>query len=382
MSVRTWAQTNYLTLFSRVASIHLRREPRVKCGSPIDNSIRVIARYQRSGGITNGALHNLAALRAANYSADPVDVSDAIRNPLRHVRCPPGGIWVFHCDATQYPLFAWPLRREFRCRKAVGYFAWELAAPPERWPNQHVAWDEIWTPSHFAAQSLAKHYRCPIHVVPHVVLKAGTPRLWRRTEEPLTFLTMADARSSFVRKNPRAVVEAFKRAFPEQRNVKLIVKLQGSQETEELGALVREVGKDPRIEMVRATVDREKVQELFRSAHVYVSLHRAEGFGLPLLEARALGLATIATGYSGNLDFMSAEDSVLVPFDLVEMTDSDGVYGRVTWADPNIESAALSMRRFYEEPEFLSRISVAGWEASHPQRQMASFVEAVKNAAL
>jgi hypothetical protein len=58
------------------------------------------------------------------------------------------------------------------------------------------------------------------------------------------------------------------------------------------------------------------------------------------------------------------------------------VYGRVTWADPNIESAALSMRRFYEEPEFLSRISVAGWEASHPQRQMASFVEAVKNAAL
>jgi glycosyltransferase involved in cell wall biosynthesis len=382
MSVRTWAQANYLTLFSKVASSRLRREPRVECGSPIDNSIRVIARYQRSGGITNGALHNLAALRAANYSADPVDVSDAIRNPLRHVPCPPGGIWVFHCDATQFPLFAWPLRREFRCRKAVGYFAWELAAPPERWPNQHVAWDEIWTPSHFAAQSLAKRYRCPIHVVPHVVLKAGTPRLWRRTEEPLTFLTMADARSSFVRKNPRAVVEAFKRAFPEERNVKLIVKLQGSQETEELGALVREVGKDPRIEMVRATVDREKVQELFRSAHVYVSLHRAEGFGLPLLEARALGLATIATGYSGNLDFMSAEDSVLVPFDLVEMTDSDGVYGRVTWADPNIESAALSMRRFYEEPEFLSRISVAGWEASHPQRQMASFVEAVKNAAL
>ena len=152
MSVRTWAQANYLTLFSKVASSRLRREPRVKCGSPIDNSIRVIARYQRSGGITNGALHNLAALRAANYSADPVDVSDAIRNPLRHVPCPPGGIWVFHCDATQFPLFAWPLRREFRCRKAVGYFAWELAAPPERWPNQHVAWDEEWTPSHFAAQ--------------------------------------------------------------------------------------------------------------------------------------------------------------------------------------------------------------------------------------
>ncbi len=382
MPLRTWAQANYLTLFSKVASNHLRREPRVKYGSPIDNSIRVIARYQRSGGITNGALHNLAALRAANYLADPIDISHAIRNPVRHLSCPPGGIWVFHCDATQFPLFAWPLRREFRCRKAVGYFAWELATPPERWPNQHVAWDEIWTPSHFAAQSLAKHFQCPIHVVPHVVLQAGRPRLWRKTGEPLTFLTMADARSSFVRKNPRAVVDAFKRAFPDERDVRLIVKVQGSRDTGELGALIREVDKDRRIEMVRATIDREKVQDLFRSAHVYVSLHRAEGFGLPLLEARAMGLATMATGYSGNLDFMSAEDSVLVPFDLVEMTDSDGVYGRVTWADPKIELAALSMRRFYDEPEFLSQIAVAGWEASQPQRQMSSFVEAVNNAAL
>jgi glycosyltransferase involved in cell wall biosynthesis len=380
--VRAWAQASYLALFSKVVSTHLRREPRVKYGSPTDNSIRVIARYKRSGGITNGALHNLAALRIANYAAESIDVSDAIRNPLRHVSCRPGGVWVFHCDAIQFPLFAWPLRREFKCRRIVGYFAWELAAPPEHWPNRNVVWDEIWTPSRFAARSLAKHYRCPIHVVPHVVIKAGKPRVWRKNEEPLTFLTMADARSSFVRKNPRAVVKAFRRAFPDERDVRLIVKLQGSRGSDELDALVREVGGDPRIVMICATIDQEKVQELFLSAHVYVSLHRAEGFGLPLLEARALGLATIATGYSGNLDFMSAQDSVLVPFDMIEMTDSDGVYGRVTWADPNVESAAESMRHFYEDPEFLSQISVAGWEASQVQRQMSSFVEAVKNAGL
>jgi glycosyltransferase involved in cell wall biosynthesis len=380
--VRAWAQDRYLTLFSRVVSNHLGHEPRVKYGSPTDNSIRVIARYERSGGITNGALHNLSALRAANYSADPIDVSDAIRNPLRHVPCPPGGVWVFHCDATQFPLFAWPLRRDFKSRKVVGYFAWELATPPEHWPNRNVVWDEIWTPSRFAAESLAKRYGCPIHVVPHVVLKAGKPRIWDKNKGPLTFLTMADARSSFVRKNPRGAVNAFKRAFPNNRDVRLIVKLQTSRNTEELNSLIREVGQDPRIEMVCATIDQEKLQELFRSAHVYVSLHRAEGFGLPLLEARALGLATMATGYSGNLDFMRADDSVLVPFDLVEMTDDDGVYGRVTWADPSIRSAAESMQRFYQDPKFLSQISVAGWEASQAQHQMSSFVEAVKNAVL
>ncbi len=322
----------------------------------------------------------MSAFRAAGFSVESIDVSGAIRNPFRHVGCPPGGVWIFHCDATQFPLFAWPLRREFKARKVVGYFAWELAAPPEHWPNENVVWDEIWTPSHFAAESLSKHYGCPIHVVPHVALKAGDPRIWCKKEEVLVFLTMADARSSLVRKNPRAVVKAFRRAFPNERDVRLIVKLQVSRPTEELNAIIGEAADDPRIEMICATVDREKIQSLLRSAHVYVSLHRAEGFGLPLLEARALGLATMATGYSGNLDFMRAEDSVLVPYDLVEMKDGDGVYGRVTWADPNVQSAAESMRQFYEDPEFLSRISAAGWNASQPARQMSSFKQATKEA--
>ncbi len=78
------------------------------------------------------------------------------------------------------------------------------------------------------------------------------------------------------------------------------------------------------------------MDSLFENSHVYVSLHRAEGFGLPLLEARAMGLATIATAYSGNLDFMSSSDSVLVPFNLITMEDDGGVYGRATWADPNV----------------------------------------------
>ncbi len=81
MPVQAWAQASYLALFSKIASTRLKRTPRVEYGSAVDNSIRVIGRYQRSGGITNGALHNLAALRAANYAAEPVDVSDAIRNP-------------------------------------------------------------------------------------------------------------------------------------------------------------------------------------------------------------------------------------------------------------------------------------------------------------
>jgi glycosyltransferase involved in cell wall biosynthesis len=121
---------------------------------------------------------------------------------------------------------------------------------------------------------------------------------------------------------------------------------------------------------------------LFSSAHVYVSLHRAEGFGLPLLEARLFGLATLATAWSGNLDFMSEEDSALSPCKLATMRDEGGVYGEVTWADPDVGAAAVSMRRFYEDPVYLAQIAKAGWEASSPERQLARLAAALKTSDL
>ena len=43
--------------------------------------------------------------------------------------------------------------------------------------------------------------------------------------------------------------------------------------------------------------------DLIHCCDVYVSLHRAEGFGLGMAEAMKMGKAVIATNYSGNTDF-------------------------------------------------------------------------------
>ena len=82
----------------------------------------------------------------------------------------------------------------------------------------------------------------------------------------------------------------------------------------------------------------------------YVSLHRSEGFGLTLAEAMALGKPVIATGYSGNLDFMDADTSHLVDYQLVPVRDGGPFYRGGRWAEPSIAHAAQVMRQVVDRP--------------------------------
>jgi glycosyltransferase involved in cell wall biosynthesis len=82
----------------------------------------------------------------------------------------------------------------------------------------------------------------------------------------------------------------------------------------------------------------------------YVSLHRAEGFGLTMAEAMAIGKPVIATGYSGNVDFMTADNSYLVDHTLRRVGPECEIYPPDgEWAEPSVEHAAELMRRVYED---------------------------------
>src|SRR5262249_29627249 len=84
----------------------------------------------------------------------------------------------------------------------------------------------------------------------------------------------------------------------------------------------------------------------------YVSLHRSEGFGLTMAEAMALGKPVIATRYSGNLDFMTDDNSLLVDCRPVPVARSAHLYRTgCTWAEPSVEHAAQLMRRVADDPD-------------------------------
>jgi glycosyltransferase involved in cell wall biosynthesis len=91
---------------------------------------------------------------------------------------------------------------------------------------------------------------------------------------------------------------------------------------------------------------------LMAGCDCYVSLHRSEGFGLTMAEAMAFGKPVIATGYSGNTEFMTPENSYLCSYGYCRIGEGSEPYSAESrWADPNLEEAARFMREVYEAPE-------------------------------
>ena len=97
--------------------------------------------------------------------------------------------------------------------------------------------------------------------------------------------------------------------------------------------------------------DVAKSGALMAACDCYVSLHRAEGLGLTMAEAMMLGKPVIATGYSGNLDFMTDETAHLIPWKPTAVGKGHHPYPELaTWADPDLDAAAVAMRRVFDDP--------------------------------
>ena len=88
-------------------------------------------------------------------------------------------------------------------------------------------------------------------------------------------------------------------------------------------------------------------------------MHRAEGLGLTLAEAMAYGKPVIATGYSGNLDFMNSENSILIPWQREKVgLGGEGYPSESTWANPDLHRCSIAMRELWMNPSFAHELGV------------------------
>jgi glycosyltransferase involved in cell wall biosynthesis len=166
------------------------------------------------------------------------------------------------------------------------------------------------------------------------------------------FLFMFDFLSVFERKNPLAVVEAYKEAFGEDNKAMLVLKCSNAKADPTNAAKLREAAKGTSIRLIDGYLSRMEVASLVSVCDTYVSLHRSEGFGLTMAEAMRAGKPVIATAYSANVDFMNAGNSFSVGYRLVEIEKDFGPYRRGSaWAEPNVKQAAELMRWVFEHRE-------------------------------
>ncbi len=248
-------------------------------------------------------------------------------------------------------------------RHTVGYWFWELSRFPEAWRGSIDRVDEVWTASEFVAEAVRGATAKPVVNV-RMAVDATPSRPYTRSElglpeDRFVFLYTLDLRSFVARKNPGAVVEAFRRAFPrgDEPAALLIKTTNGDAKPEDLAALRAAAAADPRIEVRDGFVDRDVVFGLESVADCYVSLHRSEGFGLGLAESMSLGKPVIATAYSGNMEFMDAESSCLVGYALVDVRPGEYPFGEgQAWADPDLGQAAFHMRRLVEDPAYAAAV--------------------------
>jgi glycosyltransferase involved in cell wall biosynthesis len=263
-----------------------------------------------------------------------------------------------------------------RRRHVIAVWFWEAPSLPTWALGEIDRVDEIWVASRFVRNAFRAATDRPTVIVPCVVDPVLPPRPERSDyglpDDALLFFFNFDAGSSDARKNPWGIIRAFASAFSDEERrgpVRLVFKTQNLDVQQDLRAeLETRIGHVNGI-IIDGELPRDRMNGLLAAVDVYVSLHRAEGFGLGIAEAMCLGKPAIVTAYSGNIDFTTRANSCLVGYTLRRIDESDHrltPHGNLVyepgliWAEPRIDQAARWMRYLYDHPAERARIGEAG----------------------
>ncbi len=263
----------------------------------------------------------------------------------------------------------------FNGRYDIGFWLWELSQFPAEFQPCFRHFHEIWTPSTFCVEALSAVAPVPVRRVPLPIAAPPPARHGRQhfdlPEGAFVVLFVFDFLSHVERKNPDAVIEAFRQAFPESEDAILVLKASHTDHDADARQRLEAAAEDKRIRFLPAEMSRPEVLDLMRACDAYISLHRSEGYGLTLAEAMSLDKPVIATSYSGSTDFIRPGTGLPVRYRLVELQGSVGPYppGAV-WAEADVNHAAELLRWVYANPDAARELGRAGGDEIRTEYSM------------
>ncbi|MFT3722000.1 MAG: glycosyltransferase [Hyphomonadaceae bacterium] len=324
-------------------------------------------------GVSRAARLTIEGVRAAGYVAIEHDLapvfaaSDASASRLPVDR--PGGVWLVHANAPEaLAALSRISPADWLGRYRIAYWAYELPRIPAAWVKAARAFHEIWTPSRFVADAvLASGVTNPVRVMPHPVGLGPQPVEGDPTDGDFVVLAMGDLKSSATRKNLVGAIEIYKRAFPNVSSARrLVLKVQSDDAHPEFrsAALSAAAGRSD-VQFRTGSVSDVEISQLIASASVILSPHRSEGFGLVLAEAFLAGVPALATGWSGNVDFMSGIPELMIDHKLVAVRDPSRIYraAGLNWAEPDIADAAQKLQALAQSSGLRRELASRGRQA-------------------
>lgn len=366
---------------------------------PCLSGVNVIGHITETMGLGVAARNTLTMLEANRQLFTAVDIEsgrrpgtdDTFAHLLAHPPAAPHPLNLFHLNVQE--LITLLDRRPrwldvVRHANAIVPF-WELPRLPviPDWSGLLGTMDLVLAPSRFILEAIqrsaptvrAVHYPQTVFLPADITANRdafGLPR------DAVLFFMNIDVTSDLARKNPAAAMAAFRSAFAPAGGMRgervfLVVKLghaRSGYPWADASRLLAELAAMPNTMVIDRQLTYAENLSLSASCDVYVSLHRAEGLGLNLLEAMSLGRPVIATSWSGNMDFMTTEDSCLIGHSLVPVRATHLAYqpeaigpGQV-WAEPSISEAATWMRRLADDESLRRRIGSAARTAMDTRR--------------
>lgn len=208
---------------------------------------------------------------------------------------------------------------ELEDRYVIGYSVWETDLPPAHYRHNLSLLDEVWTCSSYCREILAPFCR-RTEIIPHVVSPPKVdPQAIARMEKRIgyqdsAFYFYCITNGSNPRKDLRTALEAFGDLFPEGP-ARFIVKSNAP--------LPRDLPRPAGLIEIAEPLSDADLDALHHIAHCFVSAHHAEGWGLGLSEAMACGNLAVATGYSGNMEFMNGNNSLPVDYNVIPISGED-----------------------------------------------------------
>ena len=340
--------------------------------------VQVIGPVTKASGLGQATRASVAALKTTGLSVQVVDFAldnpapdiDAPHTPITEAR--PARFSLLHLNAESLPLLPAYAPDITQGSYSAAYMFWELTRAPACHALALSMVDEIWAASDHGKAIYAPAFDGPVRTMglacdltpPADPLGARAAFVAHSGFAADSFLCMASFDSfSFVqRKNPLALIHAFRDAFPEG-GAQLLLKTQNRTRVgdpaqqaiwAEIDALITD---DPRFCLLDETMRRDDLLTLTAGANAYLSLHRAEGWGFGMIEAMAMGVPVLATGYSGNLAYSDDSTAWLVPATEVAPDPQDYMFtpDGGLWGQPNHEAAVRLLRQMRAAPEARKR---------------------------